>query len=180
MRILNSIVLVAALLGTLAQAEEKRELLARHETVAVFTGAPFKKCLGLTALCPDKCEGSGEVATFEIRGYLVYEKRGQYGDPQQGQFTVRISDHNKKPLGNPARRAVLDDLKPGDFVLLSWQHDYVTSDGSSFPARPVTNLKKIPAAEAAELLKKASPAPAAPKEPVQPRGAAPAARAVAF
>ena len=162
MRILNSIVLVAALLGTLAQGEEKRELLSRHETVAVFAGAPYKKCLGLTALCPDKCDGSGEVATFEIRGYLVYEQRSPSGAPRQNQFTVRISDYNKKPLGNPARRAILDSLKPGDFVLLSWQHEYVTSDGSSFPVRPVTLLKKISAAEAAELLKQAAPVAAPP------------------
>ena len=163
MRTLHAVVLVAASIATLAQAGEKRELLARNETVAVFTGAPFKQCLGMTALCPEKCDGSGEFATFEIRGYLAYEKRGQYGDPKQGQFMVRISDYNKKPLGNPVRRVVLDTLKPGDFVLLSWNHDYVTRDGSSSPERPVTNLKKISADEAAEFLKKATPAPAAPK-----------------
>lgn len=160
---LLALLLVTVSLSTFVNAGEKRELLSRHETVAVFTGAPFKKCLGLTTLCPDQCDGSGEFATFEIRGYLVYEKRGQYGDPKQGQFVVRISDYNKKPLGNPERRAVVAALKPGDFVLLAWNHDYVTRDGASSPERPVQNLKKISAAEAAELLKKAEAAPAPPK-----------------
>ena len=180
MRKLHAVLLAMALLSTLVNAEEKRELLSRHETVAVYAGAPFKTCLGMTTLCPDKCDGSGELATFKIRGYLAYEKRGEYGDPKQSQFVVRISDYNKKPLGNPERRAVLDTLKPGDFVLLAWNHDYVTRDGASSPERPVQNLKKISAAEAAELLKKADAAPEEPKVPAQPRGAAPAARAVAF
>ncbi|MCX6998510.1 MAG: hypothetical protein NTV49_15860 [Kiritimatiellaeota bacterium] len=165
-------------LATLASALEQRELLARHETVAVFSGAPFRKCLGLTTLCPDKCDGSGEFATFEIRGYLAYEKPGQYGDPKQGQFMVRVSDFNKQPVGDPQWRAVIQTIKPGDWVALTWNHDYVTRDGSKSPERPLVNLKKLSAEEAAELLKQAEPAPPAPKTPAGPRGVTP--RAMAF
>ena len=57
-------------MATLASALEQRELLARHATVAVFSGAPYRKCLGRTMQCPEHCDGSGEFATFEIRGYL--------------------------------------------------------------------------------------------------------------
>jgi len=156
---------------TLASALEQRELLARHATVAVFSGAPYRKCLGRTMQCPEHCDGSGEFATFEIRGYLKYEKPGQYGDPKQGQFLVRISDFNRQPVGDPAWRATMMTLKPGDWVALTWNHDYVTRDGSKFPERPLVSLKKLTADEAAELLKKAEPAPPAPKAPAGPRGA---------
>ncbi len=159
--------LVALVLaGVLAQAAEKRELLAKNETVAVFKGAPFRKCLGLTTLCPEQCGHSGEFATFEIRGYTVYEKRGQYGDPKQGEFMFQTTGFHHEPVGNLKWNEVVKTLKPGDFVLLAWNHDYVTRDGCSSPERPVIQLKKISADDAAELLKKA--------------GAAPAARAIAF
>ena len=157
-----------------APADEQRALLARHETVAVFSGAPFRKCLGLTTLCPEQCDGSGEWATFEIRGYLVYDKRGEYGDPKQGEFQVRVSDFHKQPVGDPRWRKIIQTLQPGDFVALTWNHDYVTRDGSKFPDRPLVSLKKLTPAEAAELLKKAQPAPPA---PAGPRGATPRAMA---
>ncbi|MCX7006414.1 MAG: hypothetical protein NTY53_04060, partial [Kiritimatiellaeota bacterium] len=180
MRASHAFLLGLALVTTVTQADEKRELLARNETIAVFKGAPYRECMGLTSLCPKECGHSGEFATFEIRGYLVYEKRGQYGDPKQGQFMVQITGYHKEPVGNLKWNEIIKTLKPDDCVLLSWNHDYVTKDGCSSPERPITNLKKITAAEAAELLKKAEAAPAAPKAPKEPgksRGAAPAARA---
>ena len=96
---------------------------------------------------------------------------------------MRISDFNRQPVGDPAWRATMMTLKPGDWVALTWNHDYVTRDGSKFPERPLVSLKKLTADEAAELLKKAEPAPPAPKAPAGPRGARSrdaAPRAVAF
>jgi hypothetical protein len=179
MKNLQLILLAVSVLTMAAQGGEKRELLVKNETVAVFKGSPFRTCMGLTSLCPKECGHSGEFASFEIRGYLVYEKRGQYGDPKQGEFMLQVTGYHHEPVGNLKWNEVVKTLKPGDFVLLSWNHDYVTRDGCSSPERPVTNLKKITADEAAELLKKAEAAPAAPKGPGKGR-AAPAARAVAF
>lgn len=176
MRMLHTFLLGMALVTSLTQAGEKRDLLARNETVAVYKGAPYRECMGLTSLCPKECGHSGEVAIFEIRGYLVYEKRGQYGDPKQGQFMVQITGYHKEPVGNLKWNEIIKSLKPDDCVLLAWNHDYVTKDGCSSPERPITSLKKITAAEAAELLKKAEAAPATPK----PGKQAPAARAIAF
>lgn len=179
MRIVQMCVVVAALTSLAVAGNEKREQLAKNETVAIYKGSSFRTCMGLTSLCPKECGHSGEFATFEIRGYLVYEKRGQYGDPKQGDFLVQITGYHKEPVGNLKWNEVVKTLKPDDFVLLSWNHDYVTRDGCSSPERPVTNLKKITADEAAELLKKTEAAPAAPKGPAKSR-AAPAARAIAF
>ena len=150
---------VAAGLAALAAvaAENKRERLAEHETIAEFTGVKFRKCMGLTSLCPEKCGDSGEFAQFAIRRYLRYEKKGQYGDPKQTQWMIQITDFNRQPKGDPKIAETVKGLKPGDFVRLSWNHDYVTREGSSFPERPLVKLEKIPAAEVAACMSKAEP-----------------------
>ena len=131
---------------------EKRELLASHETLAVFDGVEYQLCKGLTALCPDKCGNSGEFANFTIKKYLKYEKRGEYGDPEQTTYSVQVSGYDKKPKGDPKILETVKGLKKGDYVLLSWHHDYVTSDGASSPERPIVKLEKIDGDKAKELL----------------------------
>lgn len=132
---------------------EKRQLLAEHETVAVLAGIDYQLCRGLTALCPKECGQSGEYAKFTIKKYIKYKKHGQYGDPEQATYAVQISDYHKHPLGDPKIREAVKDLKKGDYVLLSWRHDYVTKDGSSSPERPILKLEKIDRVKAQELLK---------------------------
>jgi len=46
---------------------------------------------------------------------------------------------------------VLDALQAGDYVLLSWNHDYVTRGGCSSPERPITELTKITEQEATDM-----------------------------
>lgn len=120
--------------------EKTRELLSAHSTAARFEGLRDHRCLGMTALCPDRCGESGKLATFTIVKYLRYEKRGEYGDPKQEQFLVLIEDNMKHPKVSPAIRDVILALKPGDPVELDWNHDYVTQDGSKFPERPITRI----------------------------------------
>ena len=121
---------------------KKRELLSSHDTVARFVGLKEHKCMGRTALCPDRCGESGKLATFEIVKYMAYEKPGEYGDPQQKQFMVLIEDNMKNPKVPAAIRDAIVALKPGDLVDLKWNHDYVTQDGSKFPERVIRLLEK--------------------------------------
>lgn len=132
--------------------KEKRELLARHETLAVFEGVNYRLCRGLTSRCPKACGDSGEFASFGIKKYLKYEQPGQYGDPEQETFLVQVSDYDKGPKGDPRILETVKSLKKGDHVLLSWHHDYVTKEGSSFPERPLVKLEKIGKAKAEELM----------------------------
>jgi hypothetical protein len=129
--------------GNAHETKEKRELLANHETLAVFDGVEYRLCKGRTALCPKDCGDSGEFATFTVRKYLKYEKPGEYGDPKQVDFLVQISDYYKKPKGDASILKTVSGLKKGDYVLLSWHHDYVTKDGVSSPERPITKLEPI-------------------------------------
>ena len=121
----------------------KVETLARHETVAEFRGTNYHRCLGLTTLCPDRCGESGTLAAFRIVNYLNYEKLGEYGDPKCDAFAFLVENNMKHPKVPDDIRAAINTLKPGDFVLLSWKHDYVTSQGGSAPERPITKLEKI-------------------------------------
>ena len=146
------VVLLLTLPGAAEEPKEKRELLANHETLAVFDGVEYRLCRGLTAFCPDKCGDSGEFATFTIKKYLKYEKIGEYGDPEQKDYLVQVSDYYKKPKGEPKILGTVKGLKNGDYVLLSWHHDYVTREGASSPERPITKLEKIDADKAKGLL----------------------------
>ena len=132
--------------------KEKRELLAKHETLAIFEGVNYRLCMGLTSRCPKQCGDSGEFANFRVKKYLKYEKPGQYGDPGQKTFLVQVSDYDKMPKGDPQILATVKSLKKGDYVLLAWHHDYVTKEGASFPERPIVKLEKISNAKAEQLM----------------------------
>jgi hypothetical protein len=111
----------------------------------------------LTALCPDNCGHSGDFATFDVVAYLKYEKPGKYGDEKQKTFIFQIQDNHKAPKIPKELAEKVNALKAGDYVLLSWRHDYVTrKEGggeSKFPERPVNKLEKISKEEAEKLAK---------------------------
>jgi hypothetical protein len=133
--------------------DTKRELLSKHETVAQFENVQYQQCRGMTALCPDRCGNSGDFATFKVVKYLKYEKPGQYGDPKQDQFIFQVEDNMKSQKVSAEIAKTVKGLKKGDFVLLDWQHDYVTKDGASSPERPIVKLKSITREEADKLTK---------------------------
>ena len=123
--------------------ETKRVTLARHETIAEFEGCRDHRCMGMTSLCPDKCGASGSMAGFKIVKYVKYEKLGEYGDPKGERYDFLVEDNMKNPKVPAAIRDAVNALKKGDRVLLSWNHDYVTVNGSSGPERPITKLEKL-------------------------------------
>lgn len=134
-----------------AAPDESRDLLSSHDTVAKFVGVKDHQCRGLTSLCPDRCGDSGSLATFEIVKYLRYEKPGEYGDPKQEQFQVLIENNMKQSKVPDAIRDAIVDLKPGDLVRLTWNHDYVTREGSKFPERPITKVEPLTKEQAEKL-----------------------------
>ncbi|QOV89512.1 hypothetical protein [Humisphaera borealis] len=139
-------------------AREKRELLSSHRTVANLVAVEDRKCRGLTSLCPDQCGHSGKFASFAIVAYLDYQKPGKYGDPKGKDFMFQVEDNHKKPRIPTELAGKLADLKPGDYVLLDWNHDYVTrteagGGSTSSPERPVVKLEKITKEEADKLAK---------------------------
>lgn len=167
-----AILAAAVAVGAPAQAaepkEQKRELLAEHATVAQYDGLKYQQCRGMTARCPDQCGSSGNYASFTILGYLAYKKPGEYGDPKQATYAFQVEDNLKNPKVSPELRDTVNALKPGDRVLLSWRHDYVTVNGSSGPERPITKLEKIAEERAKKLLETAEKPPDAPGGDKQP------------
>ncbi|WP_435895651.1 hypothetical protein [Oceaniferula spumae] len=139
----------------LEKPAEEVAVLSIHETKAVFKGLVYRRCMGRTSRCPERCGDSGEYAQFEITEYTKYEKEGKYGDPKQTTYLIQVSDFDKKPLdkdnnGNDLTvlGKVIKDLKPGDQVELSWQHQYITATSqnggkSKFPRRVVVKLEKL-------------------------------------
>lgn len=120
---------------------EEVQLLSSHETVAVFDGLHFQKCRHLTSNCPDHCHHAGSVASFTIKKYLNYEKPGKYGDPEAKAFRVMVEDQLGEVTVSKGILAKIKTLKPGTVLDLSWNHNYVTNNGSSFPVRTITKLE---------------------------------------
>lgn len=118
-------------------------LLSSHETIAVFDGTRFQQCRHLTADCPDKCHHAGNVVTFSIKSYLNYTKPGEYGDPKAEKFQVMVDDQLGTLKVSKETLAQIKALKPGDSVKLSWNHNYVTKDRSSYPVRTITQLEAL-------------------------------------
>ena len=75
--------------------------------------------------------------------YLAYEKPGKYGDPESKLYHVRMDEDEQRSGLSDERKALIRSLKEGDWIELSWNHDYVHQSGSSFPERPVVGLKQI-------------------------------------
>jgi len=125
--------------------KEKREMLSKHQTVAQFAGVSYHRCMGLTSLCPDQCGNSGDFASFRVLKYIAYAKPGQYGDPEQTEYTFQVEDNMKNPKAPVEIRKTVAALAKGDYVLLDWEHHYVTKDGSSSPERVIKKFTKLAA-----------------------------------
>ena len=123
-----------------ADSGEKRKRLSSHDTEARFLGIKDHRCMGLTALCPDRCGHSGKLARFEILKYISFRKSGEYGDPKQKEFVILIEDNEGNPKVSEKTLEAIRALKSGEEVRLKWNHDYVTREGSSFPERHITEV----------------------------------------
>lgn len=154
-------ILLVSLLVVATQCREKRELLSRHETLAVYAGLTNRICANKTPPCPENCDSSGEFAAFNISSYLTFEHPSRYGDFKQREFLLRISDFHKQPVGDEKWRITVQNLKPGDEVLLAWDQISVSFFTSSYIERPLLALQKLTVAEAKELLPRALPMPPA-------------------
>ena len=129
----------------------RRDLLSKHETVAKFDGLVEQQCFFMTSFCPDQCNHGGTTGVFTILKYLKYEKPGEYGDSKTDKYHVKVKATVESTGLTPQVKEVFDSLDIGDYVLLSWNHDYVHTNGCSSPERPITKLEKI-SKEQAETL----------------------------
>lgn len=138
---------------------ETRKVLAEHQTVSRLKAVEFSECRGLTARCPDDCGHSGDFATFDVLAYVAYQKPGDYGDPKAAKFTFQVEDNRKNLKVSKELAENVRGLKPGDYVVLDWRHEYVTrtegGGSSSFPERPVVRLIKLSKDDAEKMIEAA-------------------------
>jgi len=130
----------------------KMEILVVNRTIAKYDGTAFRLCRGRTSACPERCGHSGGFANFSVVDYLQYDKRGKYGDAKKTSFTVQVTDFKKMPIGEKELNKRISSMKKGDLVLLCWNHTYgEVRPGVKSPQRPLIELRKITAKEAAIL-----------------------------
>ena len=128
-----------------SDVQVNRDVLSRHTCTASFKGLEpgMEPMLRIFPPRPAKT-----WATFDIDSYVEYEQVGQYGDEQQSRFAFEPAE-----CQDAAVMAALGELKPGDRVLIKWQHEYVTRSSfsarmqqrtsASFPDRPVVMLERV-------------------------------------
>ena len=128
-----------------SDVQVNRDVLSRHTCTASFKGLEpgMEPMLRVFPPRPAKT-----WATFDIDSYVEYEQVGQYGDEQQSRFAFEPAE-----CQDAAVMAALGELKPGDRVLIKWQHEYVTRSSfsarmqqrtsASFPERPVVMLERV-------------------------------------
>ena len=131
---------------------DKLKVLTEHKVIATFQEVKFRRCMGRTGLCPDKCGSSGNFANFKVTDYLHYKKPGKYGEDKYESYMAQISDFHRKPQGDPALLAYIETLEKGELVVIEWKHLYgEVSPQTTSSVRPLLLLKKIDQAEAKKL-----------------------------
>ena len=119
------------------------DTLAKNSTIAIFEGISKRQCMFKTALCPDKCNHSKEIAKFKIVEYLEYIKSGEYGDEKQEYFYCDINVNAQEDKQKKEFIDFIKTLKEGDKVKLNWDHIYVDNNGSRYPERPIRFIGKV-------------------------------------
>lgn len=131
---------------------DQLKVLTEHKVIATFQEVKFRRCMGATGRCPDRCGSSGEFANFKITDYLHHKKAGKYSEDKQKAYMIQVTDFHRKPKGDPALGAYVKTLEAGDQVVIEWKHLYgKLRTGGSSPVRPLLLLKKIDKAEAKKL-----------------------------
>jgi hypothetical protein len=136
-------VLTAVSVPSVVAAEtspSKVDLLAFNRVHAVFKGTEHKPCMMRTALCPDRCGHTRDVAVFEVTKYTDYQAWGKYADGKQQVFYLNLNPNDAEDPQHPAILNGVKGLTPGQKVILSWVHLYVTDRGCSTPQRRVLEL----------------------------------------
>lgn len=124
---------------------DKRELLSSHQTIAVYQGKTDLRCLdGRTALCPKRCNHTGEGASFAIVDYVAFNKSHPKGDPKLNifQFVTKGLDGTLKV--RPQYNQQVEYLNVGDSVYLNFDHYFIsTKEGNVYPRRVLMKLEKM-------------------------------------
>lgn len=108
------------------QKGSKKPFTSSHIFTAKYEGTSFHKCLGRTIDCPEKCGESGNLATFNVIDYEVFDVNGQGGTEKLSKFELLISDYNKNDLDKPYVSEI-KNLKKGDDVIIHVEYVYDTT-----------------------------------------------------
>lgn len=123
-----------------APVAPKVDVLSLHRTDAVYEGVRHLPCLHKTSLCPDKCGHACDVAVFRITAYRDYTKGNpHHGDPRASEFLMPLKEGEEV---SATMLAFARGLKAGETVKLDWVHEYVRTEGASYPRRRVTRLDR--------------------------------------
>jgi hypothetical protein len=122
------------------------DVLAKNKATAQFVGIEKVPCRLKTAECPDHCHHAQDSAKFKIETYEEYEQVAKTGDGKKDQLIVSLSEDPEGPKSTRQEAGIIAAIKaltPGQKVRITWEHIYVSEDGSKFPQRPVRAIEPL-------------------------------------
>ncbi|WP_088444588.1 DUF4377 domain-containing protein [Flavobacterium oreochromis] len=126
---------------TTSSQKLKKPFTSTHIFTAFFDGINFHQCLGRTALCPDKCGQSGNIANFRVKEYKNLIVNGQAGTEKLKTYQILISDFNKKDINEPFTKDI-KTLKKGDLVTIHVEYVYNTTLSSVKTVENIISISK--------------------------------------
>ncbi len=122
------------------------EELAHNTVTAVYERIVERPCYHRTVDCPDKCDHAQRYARFRVIANESYRRPGEYGDDKlQPGEALAVDVKNDVEGQEPAVKALVESLRPGDAVRLTIRHYYVKGEYAHYPVRPVTQIERIEA-----------------------------------
>jgi len=154
MNITKRILIIIILIGIIATAcntapkedtnteqNNAKPFTSTHVFVAEFEGIEFHTCMGMTALCPDQCGHSGNMAKFKIIEYKELNINGLAGTEKLDTYEVLISDYHKNDL-NKDYVADIKSLQVGDEVTIHIDFVYDTTKTTVETVENIINITK--------------------------------------
>ncbi len=120
------------------------EELAHNTVTAVYECVVEVPCYHRTADCPDRCDHAQRFARFRVVANESYNRPGEYGDDKlEPGMALAVDLKNDVEGQDPAVKALVESLHPGEAVRLTIRHYYVKGEYAHYPVRPVTEIEQI-------------------------------------
>ena len=104
----------------------KKPYTSSHVFTAKFEGITFHRCMGRTALCPEECGQSGNMASFKVINYQDLVVNGEAGREKLEHYQVLISNFHKIDI-DKSYVSDIKNLQNGDEVTIYLEYVYDTT-----------------------------------------------------
>ncbi len=120
------------------------DVLASNTVTAIYECMVQVPCRHFMMDCPHNCDHAQSFARFRVVDNEAYSRPGDFGDDKlEPGMALAVDMKNDVEGQEPAVRALVQSLHPGEAVRLTIRHYYVKTEQAHYPVRPVTAIERI-------------------------------------